>query len=432
MSDATGAAKFSCDACNRQYTWKAELAGRRVKCKCGAVMTVPQEVAQPEPELDALYDLAPTEEEPVQKIAPLKAPVGAAAAAAIAAPGGGAAAKGKSLPRGTQALGYQRGPTQKEKDRFSNATLVDLKRDVYVPTGLLVGSMLVYVGYYALRYNMGFAGILAVGFGLSLLTLIKTVLLIGFAFTVATPLGVSFGGVGTAVLKLAAIATSCDALLTLVDAGMVKLAGPGGAMYGYIFDFFISVGVYWGLLIYLFNMDPGDSYMVVAILSVFDMIVRTALMIFLMATIMSWGGIASSAVPLAGLGGGGGGSGGGKSSVVDPVDEILVDAKESNRLKEAKEYIDGGRQGVFGKSVADWYAAGCKNVWFEMSHGDINGRQDPEVLIVELPPKSQKEARLKCFQILRQCYKDIGRGGSVTDSDPVVDTGEKYITVDVP
>lgn len=39
-----GGATFSCDACGKQYPWKAELAGKKAKCKCGAVVDIP---AQP-------------------------------------------------------------------------------------------------------------------------------------------------------------------------------------------------------------------------------------------------------------------------------------------------------------------------------------------------------------------------------------------------
>src|SRR4051794_4551485 len=126
MSDGTGQ-KFSCDSCNRSYSWKPELAGRRVKCKCGTGMSVPTEMAEPEMNEGALYDLVDSEPVP-QKLPPLQAPVGAAAAAAAGPAGGRAAplAKGQGIPRGAAAtLGYQRGPSQREKDRFSNATLVD-------------------------------------------------------------------------------------------------------------------------------------------------------------------------------------------------------------------------------------------------------------------------------------------------------------------
>ena len=35
------AGKFSCDACGKQYSWKPELAGKRVKCKCGTPIGIP-------------------------------------------------------------------------------------------------------------------------------------------------------------------------------------------------------------------------------------------------------------------------------------------------------------------------------------------------------------------------------------------------------
>ena len=40
-----GGATFSCEACGKQYPWKAELAGKKAKCKCGAVLNIP---AQPQ------------------------------------------------------------------------------------------------------------------------------------------------------------------------------------------------------------------------------------------------------------------------------------------------------------------------------------------------------------------------------------------------
>lgn len=41
-----GGATFACDNCGKQYPWKPELAGRKAKCKCGALLNVP---AQPQP-----------------------------------------------------------------------------------------------------------------------------------------------------------------------------------------------------------------------------------------------------------------------------------------------------------------------------------------------------------------------------------------------
>jgi hypothetical protein len=35
------AGKFSCSACGKTYSWKPELAGKRVKCKCGQPISIP-------------------------------------------------------------------------------------------------------------------------------------------------------------------------------------------------------------------------------------------------------------------------------------------------------------------------------------------------------------------------------------------------------
>jgi len=40
-----GGATFSCESCGKQYPWKPELAGKKARCKCGAVLSVP---AQPQ------------------------------------------------------------------------------------------------------------------------------------------------------------------------------------------------------------------------------------------------------------------------------------------------------------------------------------------------------------------------------------------------
>ena len=51
------AQQFSCGHCGRNYAWKAEMAGKKVRCGCGHVMTAPQAPAA-EPEKEDLYDLA--------------------------------------------------------------------------------------------------------------------------------------------------------------------------------------------------------------------------------------------------------------------------------------------------------------------------------------------------------------------------------------
>ena len=85
------AGQFSCDACGKSYRWKPELAGRKAKCKCGAVMHCPATEPGKESE-DDMYDLAPAAEEPkaarpVMNVAPLAAtPLPAAPLVAATAP----------------------------------------------------------------------------------------------------------------------------------------------------------------------------------------------------------------------------------------------------------------------------------------------------------------------------------------------------------
>ena len=75
MSEITGP-KFACASCGKEYKWKPELAGKRGKCKCGGVLSIPAEPPvdepEPEPNFDDLYDISDD--------APRKAPAHTAAA----------------------------------------------------------------------------------------------------------------------------------------------------------------------------------------------------------------------------------------------------------------------------------------------------------------------------------------------------------------
>jgi hypothetical protein len=49
-------ATILCPSCQKEYPWKPDLAGKRVKCTCGEVIDVP--TVAPKAEVDELYDLA--------------------------------------------------------------------------------------------------------------------------------------------------------------------------------------------------------------------------------------------------------------------------------------------------------------------------------------------------------------------------------------
>src|SRR5207248_117101 len=116
MSDVVSA-KIVCEGCNKTYAWKPELAGKKVKCKCGTVIHVPQ-AAAPKEEPEDLYDLAPSEEAVKPK---KRLPIAPAAAAAT----------GVAVATNSAAVGYESAPTR--RDRMSSENLMDMKRDVHVP-----------------------------------------------------------------------------------------------------------------------------------------------------------------------------------------------------------------------------------------------------------------------------------------------------------
>lgn len=375
---------------------------------------MPDAPAEPEFDADALYALADAEKEAAAN-APSQHRVVERPAPAKSAP----AASGSAIPRGAAglALGYQRGATAREIERGNS--IIDMPRDLYVPLALFIVGLAIYVSYYAFHYQLRSSAIAGVIFGLFIMTMVKAGLLIGFALVMANPLGVSFGGIWTAVLKLAAVAVFSDALTTWVDAGVEKMAGGTGAFAGML-SFPVALAIYWTLLIYLFSMDPGDSWMVVCILSFFDFIVRWVLLLVLLKVVLSWGGVA---LPAGVPGGGGGGSSSSVSS--DSLAVEVQEMKDSNQLEEAKKYIDAGHQDILRPSVDAWYAAGCKNVWFTVSR-DINGHTAPGGVIVELP--KDRKSRDKCYAILKAYYD----GAQIEyEAEDVKDAGDQYMSVEI-
>ena len=60
MSESTKASTFACPACGKTYPWKPALAGKKGKCKCGSVMSIPLKLPSappPPPAEDEIYDV---------------------------------------------------------------------------------------------------------------------------------------------------------------------------------------------------------------------------------------------------------------------------------------------------------------------------------------------------------------------------------------
>ena len=383
---------FACDTCGKTFAWKLQIAGKKAKCKCGAALTVPAE--EPESRLDDLYDLVP--EGPVDE--------GTSARIAVPAPVV-AAATPSSRNVGGGAIGYQRGPTAREKELSATANYVDSTRDIYVPVGVLIAGIILYLAFYMVRYEMRGAAIAGMLVGITILTVVKAALMIGFAFIIAGPMGVSFGGVGTAALKLAAIAVFADGSQTWVDYGVEKMAGGGGFFNGML-SFPVVLAIYWGLITYLFSMDGGDAWLVVILLAVFDFILRWVLLFLLIAWVMNMGGISAPAgLPSVGTSA--------SSSVISETTEHFNQLKDAKLIHEGIAYIDDGHQTSLKPHVQAWYDAGAVKVYFTVDR-DINGNETTDGIVIELP--MDKNKRTAIYKLIQKYYDDLKIGNDATDS----------------
>jgi len=357
-----------------------------------------------------LADLAADVQRAAAKVSPAP-PVQMPAALTNAniAPKSAAAAAAAGIP-----LAYLGAQSQRDRDRASAHTTIDPKRDYYAPCALLLTGSLLYISYYILRYNLGPAGILATSIGLTVMGAFECILLVGFALVMAGPLNVSFGGIGTAILKLAAIAIFCDGVNTWVDGALLKYAaGFGRGIFGFgVIGIPVAAGVYWTALIYLFDMDPGDSWMVVVILVVYYEIVRTILVVLLLKWVLTMGGVPASSIILPSIAG---------APPPNPMVEQVNELKEKKLLVEARQYATDNSRGAEIGLINAWYAAACPNVWYEMSR-DINGHGLPYGFVVELP--KDKDSRAKCYDALKH-YWDTNK--IYYDATSLQDNGEPYL-----
>src|SRR5688572_8139616 len=227
--------QFSCDACGKTYAWKAQLAGKKVKCKCGSPISVPAEdpalAEAPPPEFEDLYALAQGEDVPVAP-PPIARAVGApvlatAGAAPDLAPAPKAPRKGGVRPAGggggggapaaggrPKMLGYaqmgggRRRLADDDKDGSGDVFFNPVK-DVYVTAGLiLLGTVL---AFYVMMSDCGLdagTGIVAVG----ILSVVNLLLIVPAILLTVRLFDLGIGPIGPGVLKLAACALAPAAI----------------------------------------------------------------------------------------------------------------------------------------------------------------------------------------------------------------------------
>lgn len=274
------APSFACASCGREFRWKASIAGKSAKCGCGSAVKVPavepgkeSPAAEPDGEndifgqLQAVVAAAPvTLPPPVPgqdlDVAPAPAPR-KKSGPARAAPAGKPANTRSNNPRFHQRGGI--GPTQAEIEESRNQAFWGRPKDKVVPLITIGVSSAIIFGMAAFQYHSGL--LLAVVMVYSLVSVAGLVIA---AFVAAAVGGISFGIMGIAMMRLAAISFACTALDALmVFGGLWWLVFLRGTLTYAIFTF--------GLMGF-FELDYGETRVVAFVSVVLKWVLRLGLM----------------------------------------------------------------------------------------------------------------------------------------------------------
>ena len=303
-------ATFSCQACGKQYPWKPEYAGRKVKCKCGAVMTAPAEPDSDGADLDALaglasggggYDVAESQEEPPKAKRARPAPPPAVAAAAVA------------MPRpGVGPLAYQSAQAKNAEGEKKESALTQATRDVYLPLGLI--ALGVILSMIESRYVLGSFSTGSALVYVFISNAINVVMMFIALMVMVKLFDVGLGPVGPALLKVAAVAMAPGAI-----GGIISHLFMGGSYVGWV----VQLLLIWWLLWLLFQMDFQEVTMCTAIIWLIRNFVGTFVVVALLAVLFGGIGRHSKDDDLAG--GPGIASGRGGSRAARPGNRIAAD-----------------------------------------------------------------------------------------------------------
>ncbi|HTW93909.1 MAG TPA: hypothetical protein VMD30_03880 [Tepidisphaeraceae bacterium] len=407
MSEA--ADKFFCDACKRSYLWKPELAGKRAKCKsCGQVMNIPSQPWRPEPEPaseEALYELA---EPAADDAKPIRPPPLPAMAVAAAAPAGGLAP-----------LQYQSGPTARQAGRAQKDLLVDKIRDRHVPTAVLVTGAILFALFVAQHSRFGRA---EMGIGMAVFTclaLFETTVVVIFAFMIADPMGISFGTLWTAVLKLGALVVFCEAVTAWLD------SMGGGFTFGFYVlsvNLLVAMAILWVGMCYFFEMDAAEAKWVVILLALGYRFLQIALFVAVVIIISKMTGALPPPIV--------------RSSAFytppppppppSPTMELLYLTGKHGELTEAGQWAYQQKMALDATFIKAWYAAGASNVQVHLIPVGF-AHTGADYLVITLP--STKSGRARCYDLARDYY---AKAGLLGPPELLKDVGDKFLVVLLP
>ena len=425
-------AKFSCSSCGKSYKWKPEFAGRKVKCKCGNVMTAPAAPpAADEPELDALYALADEGKQAAVAAPPsIRCPScrselevcstlcaqcgfdlksGKRATASKPRGGGGVAPAGAGAGGAGVAVASSRGPVSpmlgyvpKRRGLEDEKGIEDNQvQDLYVPLGLiafgLVAGVVQKMFFDTLTISAG-AAVVEV-----LVGTVVEVIVLAVAFLVAIRMmDVALGSPGTGLLKLAAIA--------IAPAAVAETAGYliGEKMF---VPWVMQWAIWFGLFKYLFDLDLGEVLILSCIVFFARFVVGAFLVAAILGLFMAGGGDAIGSFA--------------NKKVTINDDAVVQDVLATRGTSEAREWMNDNSNRMFGDAghapgvalVDDLYAAGCKNIFVTPIKGDGQVWE----MYAELPRDKAKRAAI---------FERYDKFATQYKIDKKEDQGQKYLLMD--
>jgi hypothetical protein len=450
--------KFACPACGKRYAWKAQLAGKKAKCSCGAAVLVPRG-AQPEPAADELYDVVEAPPIPVKRVMPppvvmpMSAPVVVPQVAAPAVERGGRAFRGYVTPRRFDA---DQPKTRRWRDRSQDP--LNVQRDVYLPAGLVIAGFLGMLGWLTLAADVGPFGVVLVGMATGFASAIKAAALAALALLAGPLFAISCGNYRTAMGKFAAVLIFSDMVLLWLGVATDHLAGPnvgnglrGAALFGTLLLEMALVGF---LVWLLFGMEWDETAVVAVPLALGSLVLGLILkgIAFVVLVLILNGSGRARAVPVPptfalgpALGGGGAAASAGDDEEDADEDEeaappaaaetVPIRATEQDQkimarvraragLAEARDWVGEHASDARRQRLAEvFYAAGARKVYFDLT---VGGATRPTRGFVELP--TDADGRAECFRIYA-AY--CARNRITPDPASVKDGGQKYLVLEM-
>lgn len=428
MSQTT-APMITCQQCGRAFAWKPAIAGKKGKCACGQVLSIPAAPPVPPPpvedDLDALYEMA----EPAPDVLPAPPPI--------------------HVHRPAPSLCYAPPP----KVEVAHDVLVDAKRDIYVPTVLLVAGFLTILIGVTQRYDWPPTMLAVVSLIQGAITAAKTLIIIGVAILFAPALGISFGLLRTAVLKFAGILIFTDAALLLLEflmestgaitPGQRRVRGVG------LVNLLAAAAVISVLTHYLFDMDSEDTGKIAIPMAILSRLIEIGMNLLLIFVILpaifapkaaNTPAAAAAAAPApvttrtqtAAAGAQSDASTGGASAAPSPavntirVVETPADRAIVARIGKSPLVRNALESRSSLTSVRGMRALldGCQASGAAKIHIDLEGnkRIAPAKAYIELPARA--EERAECYSVAGSVCQTYGH-----TLEPATDANQRYLTV---